>query len=90
MKRPALVLAAVMFAATGALTACGTTHVTDAGSGSGPAPAPKAQSSESAPPQHWQRNPASMDQKLPDVSKLCTDAPAGQAGTTPVNGGNCG
>ncbi|WP_143200418.1 hypothetical protein [Kitasatospora sp. CB01950] len=86
MKRPALVLAAVMFAATGALTACGTTHATDAGSGS----APKAQTSESAQPQRWQRNPASMDQKLPDVSKPCTDAPAGQAGTTPINGGNCG
>ncbi|MGW4380446.1 hypothetical protein [Kitasatospora sp. NPDC004531] len=73
MKRPVLAIAAAVFAA-GALTACGTTHAADPGA------APKPAASE--PQQHWQRDPASTDQKLPDVAKLCAQTPTACQGAT--------
>ncbi|MFD8478309.1 hypothetical protein [Kitasatospora sp. NPDC059673] len=94
MKRPVLVLAAVACATTGALTGCGSRHVTD----SGPAAAPKPRSSASISKaqqeaqERWQRQLAEVGRKFPDVAKLCAgrstaqpSPPSAPSGSDPEN-----
>ncbi|WP_052509430.1 hypothetical protein [Kitasatospora griseola] len=97
MKRPVLVLAAAALATMGALTGCGSTHVT--GSGSAPAPDPQASASISKMQQEaqerWQREIAEADLKFPEVAKLCAGkstvpptpvaTAGGEGGTNPEN-----
>ncbi|MFJ5924424.1 hypothetical protein ACIQF6_17680 [Kitasatospora sp. NPDC092948] len=98
MKRPALLLVAVALATAGALTGCGSTHVTDSGSATG-TPDPQVSASISTVQQEAEENRkrelAEADRRFPDIAKLCqgkstaapTAAPptAAAGGTDPEN-----
>ncbi|MFI9787965.1 hypothetical protein ACIHEI_31320 [Kitasatospora sp. NPDC051984] len=93
MKRPVLVLAAALFATAGALTGCGSKHVTDSGQA---APTPQTSAgvnqAQQEAQERWQQQLAEVDRKFPDVAKLCADKattvptpPPATSGTDPEN-----